>query len=389
MRNSLERDWGKSFIIAVEVSLELASVYESQKLNVYKAEKLYEGLWSFCLREKLMNTNPGNNKWKFNPSTMIHLQNKLYKVYGRQRASIKFCRVAREYRQMCLKSYGDGHREHIVATLRNDEILDRWQKPKEAEKIYAELLETCTRQSGLYEEADMEIRLKIGISWVWSGRAKYAVSLFEKMFEDDDSNNISSMLDLTTEIASLLIKGYKKEKAGMNRSEAVFSRIMDGTLSISDRNDRSTRLKSVFQFYKKLVEGDLLEARKDVLEAIWSNMKSHVGLYKDDYVWFMKRAPRLKFAEDIRNAALDQPSAQPSTKKQLEALERLPKSHPSQCMVELWEKWHMVCATGEATRKLAPIAADSFSYSDKAGSLEAARILQQTWDRLHPGLWRD
>jgi tetratricopeptide (TPR) repeat protein len=380
MLNSLERDWGKSFITAVEVSLELASVYESQSLMVYKAEKLYAGLWSLCLREKLMNTNPGNDKWKFNPSTVINLRNKLYKLYGTQRASVKFCRVAREYRQMCLESYGDGHREHIIATLRNGEILDKWRKSNEAEKIYTELLETCNRQSGPYEEADVEIRMIIGTSWERRGRAKDAMSLYEKMFEDDVSNNISSMPELMTEIALRLIQGYKKEKAGSNRSEAVFSRIIDDALSISDHNHRSTRLKSVFQFYKTLVEGKLVEAREDVLEAIWSSLKSNMGLSKDDYIWLMQRLPRLKFAEDIRNAALDQPSTQTPTKGQLDALEGLSKSHSSQCMVELWEKWHMVCATGEITRKLASSTAASFSYSDKAGLVEAARILQQTWD---------
>lgn len=49
-------------------------------------------------------------------------------------------------------------------------------------------------------------------------------------------------------------------------------------------------------------------------------------------------------------------------------------------MIELWEKGRAVSATGEITRTLGRIAAGSFSYSDKAGKLEAARILQQTWD---------
>ena len=436
MLNSLERDWGKSFTTTVEVSLALASVYESQPLKAYKAEELYEGLWSLCLREKLMNANPGNDKWKFDPGTVINLRNKLYKLYGTQKASVKFCCVAREYRQMCLESYGDGHREHIIATLWNGEILDKWKKSTEAKKVYAELLETCLRQSGPYEEADVEIRMKIGASWEKSGRAEDATSLYEKLFEEDISNNISSMPKLMTEIALRLTRRYKRNKAGSNHSEAVFSRIMDDALSISDDNDRTTRLKHVLQFYKTLLKDKLVDAREDVFETLWSSLKSQEALSRDDYTWLAQRltkfyrvtnqtakfnnlctelykysmaqtgwqerqeiekilkeiytrsgkAPdeaisRLNFAETIRNAALDQPSTQPPTKEQLDALEKLRyKSHPSQCMIELWEKWRTVSAMGEITRTLGTIAAGSFSYSDKAGKVEAARILQQTWD---------
>jgi hypothetical protein len=90
---------------------------------------------------------------------------------------------------------------------------------------------------------------------------------------------------------------------------------------------------------------------------------------------------RLNFDEAIRKAALDQPSTQPPTKDHLEALEKLRyESHLSQCMIELWEKWRAVSATGEITRTLGRITVDSFSDPDKAGKVKAERILQQTWD---------
>lgn len=209
---------------------------------------------------------------------------------------------------------------------------------------------------------------------------------------------------------------------------------MNDALSISDDNDRTTQLKHAVQFYKTLLKEKLVDARDDVLETLWSSLKSHEGLSKDDYAWLAQmltklysvtnqtakldnlcaelekysmvqkdqqqrleiekilteiytrsgKAPdeaisRLNLA--IRNAALDQPSMQPPTKEQLDALDALRyKRDPSQCMVELWEKWRAVSAAGEITRALSRIAADSFSYSDKAGEVEAARILQQTWD---------
>ncbi|KAH6988391.1 hypothetical protein EDB80DRAFT_689970 [Ilyonectria destructans] len=156
MLNSLERDWGKSFTTTVEVSLALPSVYERQPLKTYKAEERYKGPWSLCLRDKLMNANPGNDRWKFNPGTVIILRSKLYKLYGSQKTSVKSCCVAREYRQLCLECYGDGHREHMMAALRNDEILDKWRKSTEAKKIYTELSEPCLRQSGPHEEAAVE-----------------------------------------------------------------------------------------------------------------------------------------------------------------------------------------------------------------------------------------
>jgi hypothetical protein len=88
---------------------------------------------------------------------------------------------------------------------------------------------------------------------------------------------------------------------------------------------------------------------------------------------------RLNFAEAICNAALNQPSTQPPTKEQLNALKELRyKGHPSQCIIKLWEKWRAVSAAGEITQTLGRITAGSFSNWDKTSKVEAARILQQT-----------
>ena len=89
---------------------------------------------------------------------------------------------------------------------------------------------------------------------------------------------------------------------------------------------------------------------------------------------------RLNFAEIIRISALDRPSSRTPTKEQIETAERLRyQTHPSQCAIELWEKWRAVNAAGEITRNLGQLAASSCSYSNSAGKLEQARILQQTW----------
>lgn len=56
-------------------------------------------------------------------------------------------------------------------------------------------------------------------------------------------------------------------------------------LSISDDNDRTTRLKFVVQFYKTLRKDKLVDAREDVLETLWSSVKPQEALSGDDYTW--------------------------------------------------------------------------------------------------------
>lgn len=141
-------------------------------------------------------------------------------------------------------------------------------------------------QSGPYEEAAVEIIMEIGASLEKSGRAEDATLLYEKLFEDDISNNISSMPRLMTEITLRLTrryKRYKRDETGSNRSGAVFFRIMDNALSISDANDKTTRLKFVIQFHKPLRKDRLVGAREDVLETLWSSLKSQEVLSGEDY----------------------------------------------------------------------------------------------------------
>ncbi|KAH7175215.1 hypothetical protein EDB81DRAFT_874075 [Dactylonectria macrodidyma] len=280
MLNSLERDWGKSFTTTVEVSLALASVYKSQPMKAYKGQELCEGLWSFCLREKLMNANPDNDKWKLDPGTVINLRNKLYKLYGTQKASVKFCCVAREYRQMYLESYGDGHREHIIATLRN---------------------------------------------------------------------------------AIRLTRRYKRDKSGSNRSEAVRETLWSSQKSREALSrdyhtgpaqrlakcymvtDQTAKLDNLCAELYKYSRAQKIRRQQQEIEKMLKEIYTRSGMAPDEAI------SRLDFAEGIRNAALDQPSTQPPTKEQLDALQKFRnKSHPSQCMIELWAECRRASAGGES-----------------------------------------
>ena len=229
MLNGLERDWGKSFSTTVEVSMALAEVYGDQRMKLHKAEGLYQGLWVLCLREKLINGRPGTDKWKFALGTVINLRNRLYRLYGSQRASVRLCRVAKEYRQMCLETFGEGHREHIIGILRYGEILTKWKQSTEAQKVHAELLRICLKSNGPYEEADVKMRMEIGASWEKSGRAGDATLLYEKLLEKDSVNNIGSMPELMVEVILRLTKRYKKDKTKGDRSRVDVWKIMGGS----------------------------------------------------------------------------------------------------------------------------------------------------------------
>jgi hypothetical protein len=106
--------------------------------------------------------------------------------------------------------------------------------------------------------------------------------------EQDTSNNINSMPKLINKIALRLIWRYKRDKARGKRSKAVFSRIIDETLSISNNNDKTTRLKYVLEFYKILLKDKLLDSRRDILKTLWSSLKFQESLSRDDYTWLVQ-----------------------------------------------------------------------------------------------------